>query len=51
MLGELESYHYCVEDDMRDKLVFFPSRLNHSVNPFYSSDEHRISVSGNIDFK
>lgn len=51
MLGELESYHYCVEDDMTDKLVFFPSRLHHSVNPFYSSDEVRISVSGNIDFK
>ena len=51
LLGELENYHYCHEDDMNKKLVFFPSRLRHSVNPFYSTDEVRVSVSGNIDFK
>ena len=51
LLGEFQSYHYCHEDDMNKKLLFFPSRLNHSVNPFYSTDEVRISVSGNLDFK
>ena len=50
-LGEFQSYHYCHEDDMNKKLLFFPSRLNHSVNPFYSTDEVRVSVSGNLDFK
>ena len=29
-------------------LVFFPSRLNHIVYPFYNCDETRISISGNI---
>ena len=26
----------------------FPSYLNHMVYPFYTSDEYRISMSGNI---
>ena len=50
-LGEFQSYHYCHEEEMNKKLLFFPSRLNHSVNPFYSTDEVRVSVSGNLDFK
>jgi len=29
-------------------MVFFPSGLSHSVNPFMTSDDFRISVSGNI---
>jgi len=29
----------------------FPSQLIHAVYPFYTSDEYRISVSGNIKFK
>lgn len=29
-------------------MIFFPSKLNHCVYPFYSSDEYRISISGNL---
>lgn len=29
-------------------MALFPSNLYHSVNPFYSSDEYRITVAGNI---
>lgn len=32
-------------------LVLFPSTMWHSVNPFYTSDEERISVSGNLYLK
>ena len=32
------------------KIIFFPSKLNHCVYPFYSSDGTRISISGNIKF-
>ena len=32
-------------------LVVFPAYLVHLVNPFYSSDEYRITMSGNILFK
>lgn len=30
------------------KIIFFPAQLKHWVYPFYTSDEERISVSGNI---
>lgn len=30
--------------------VIFPSCMMHSVNPFYTSDDYRISVSGNFKF-
>ena len=30
------------------KIVFFPAKLNHCVYPFYSSDDYRISISGNV---
>ena len=33
------------------KLCIFPSNLHHSVNPFYSSDDYRITLSGNISIK
>ena len=29
-------------------MAFFPAKLNHTVNPFYTSDEYRISISGNV---
>ena len=32
-------------------ILLFPSLLNHIVSPFYSSNEKRISVSGNIKMK
>ena len=28
----------------------FPSLLSHNVNPFYTSDEYRISIAGNLVF-
>jgi hypothetical protein len=31
-------------------LCLFPANLAHSVNPFYGSDDWRISVSGNVAF-
>lgn len=32
-------------------ICLFPSSLMHSVNPFYSSDDYRITLSGNIFLK
>jgi hypothetical protein len=34
------------EDDGR--MLFFPSRLEHMVFPFYECEEERVSISGNI---
>lgn len=33
------------------KLIFFPAKLDHGVNPFYTSDEYRVSIAGNIYVK
>ena len=33
------------------KVLFFPSNLHHQVYPFYGTEEERITISGNIDFK
>lgn len=33
------------------KMLVFPARTMHCVYPFYTSDEYRISVSGNFYFK
>jgi hypothetical protein len=33
------------------KGVLFPSYLSHAVYPFYTSDEYRISVGGNVKFE
>tara|TARA_R110000803_G_C11852495_1_gene306043 strand:+ start:60 stop:695 length:636 start_codon:yes stop_codon:yes gene_type:complete len=32
-------------------IAIFPSSLNHIVYPFYSSDEYRITIAGNIKIK
>lgn len=31
-----------------NKMIFFPAPMMHSVNPFYTSDKYRISISGNF---
>ena len=38
--------------DKKDEgtLLMFPSRLQHCVYPFYTSDEYRITISGNIEY-
>lgn len=37
-----------VTKDWEWRMAFFPSGLNHGVNPFYTSDDYRISISGNM---
>jgi hypothetical protein len=32
------------------KMMMFPSKLHHCVYPFFSTNENRISISGNIHF-
>ena len=48
LLGELKSYDYRLGKEFEGTLLFFPSKLNHQVYPFYNCDEDRISISGNI---
>lgn len=50
-LGNLCHYSIPADETMENSLLIFPSKMNHSVYPFYSSDDYRISVSGNIVFQ
>ena len=37
-----------VQETVEGGIVFFPANLTHCVHPFYTSDEFRISISGNV---
>lgn len=39
-----------ISKELENKFILFPSSMLHSVNPFYSSDDYRISVAGNFRF-
>lgn len=47
-LGGLDTEYLYIDKTWEWKIAFFPARLNHGVNPFYTSDDHRISISGNL---
>ena len=38
-------------DSVEWDLILFPSHLFHTVYPFYTSDEERISISGNLHYE
>tara|TARA_B100000131_G_C17987915_1_gene561300 strand:+ start:55 stop:756 length:702 start_codon:yes stop_codon:yes gene_type:complete len=44
------THTYELEERYEGTMLFFPSGLMHQVFPFYSTDEKRISLSGNINF-
>lgn len=49
--GQMIRHLIPVTKQSEGTIIFFPSKLIHSVHPFYNSDETRISVSGNIMLK
>ena len=48
MLGLVNHYDYLLDTAWEGTLLVFPSQLKHQVYPFYTSDEERISIAGNI---
>lgn len=48
ILGELVCCPIHADKSMENYIMMFPAKLNHSVSPFYTSNEFRISVSGNF---
>ena len=40
-----------IDKTMEGYMAIFPSSLNHIVYPFYTSDDYRITLSGNISFQ
>ena len=40
-----------IDSNYEGKMIVFPSSLQHIVYPFFTSDEYRISVAGNIELE
>jgi hypothetical protein len=47
-LGQIVTEYIPVDKSFRNVMLMFPAAMKHSVNPFYTSDDYRISVSGNF---
>ena len=50
-MGKILQHDICVDNSWEGKMALFPAELNHIVYPFYTSDDYRISISGNVGFK
>lgn len=48
VFGEVSALPFFAEKKHEGTIIFFPSKLKHLVYPFLTSDEHRITISGNV---
>ena len=48
IVGQITHDVYEVENGWEGRIVMFPSKLLHIVYPFYTSDNYRISIAGNL---
>ena len=46
--GRINTKYLSVDKEWQGTIAIFPSTLTHWVNPFYTSDDFRITVSGNV---
>jgi hypothetical protein len=51
IFGEINSHEIFVDKTFEGTIILFPAELKHTVYPFYTSDDYRISISGNLTFK
>jgi len=49
-LGNICTRALPINKEWEGVICLFPARLKHTVNPFYTSDEYRITIAGNLDF-
>jgi hypothetical protein len=47
-MGGINSHKIEADKSMENTLIIFPAEMRHCVYPFYSSDEYRISIAGNV---
>jgi len=47
-IGQIQPWLIPVDKSFEGKMIMFPASLSHQVYPFYTSDEYRISISGNL---
>lgn len=50
-LGSVVTQPIHADKEWEGKICLFPAKLHHAVYPFYSSNDYRISVSGNVCLK
>ena len=50
-MGRVTQETLPVDKTWEGKIALFPANLNHQVYPFYTYDEYRISISGNLGFQ
>ena len=48
ILGQLRRYSVLLDKDAEGVLLMFPATTQHCVYPFFTSDEYRVSISGNL---
>ena len=48
LFGRASQYTFNLNSEYENTIVFFPSMFRHCAYPFYSTDETRVSVSGNL---
>jgi|TARA_B110000858_G_scaffold141791_1_gene160939 hypothetical protein len=48
ILGDIQSHTIHIDKSVENTIVLFPAKLRHCVYPFYTSNDYRISVSGNF---
>jgi len=49
--GEIRCDLLNVDKSFEGKMIMFPAKQSHQVFPFYTSNDYRITVSGNLKFK
>jgi len=47
-MGKIVQNRIEVDKSWEGTIIMFPASLHHMVHPFYTSDEYRISISGNL---
>jgi hypothetical protein len=47
-VGKLQTETLDVDKSWEGKMIVFPASIHHCVYPFYTSDEYRISIAGNV---
>jgi len=51
ILGNVKTEDILLDKTFNNKMILFPSKIKHSVAPFYSSNSTRVSVAGNFFFE
>ena len=43
-IGDIETKDILLDESYNNKMILIPSKIKHSVSPFYSTDKTRVSI-------